>query len=88
MRDVNRSDDRTRCTTHNWTSAWGQVAPMASGRPLRPSQHTMNASWMPRLRSSVSTLIHYENLTPSPPVGPTHMPATSRSPSKFTPMAT
>lgn len=25
---------------------------MASGRPLSPSQRTMNASWMPRLRSS------------------------------------
>jgi hypothetical protein len=30
---------------------------MASGRPLRPSQHTMKVSCTPRLRSSVNKLI-------------------------------
>src|ERR687898_2675110 len=35
----------------------GHVARMASGSPLRPSQHTMKVSWMPRLRSSVNKLI-------------------------------
>src|SRR2546422_1686134 len=63
--EVNRKEERTRCTTHSWTSAWGQVARMASGKPFKPSQQTMKVSWMPRLRNSVSTLI--QNLAPSPP---------------------
>ena len=76
--------ERTRCTTQVWTSASGQVARIASGRPFSPSQHTMKTSATPRLRSSVSTVI--QNLAPSPPAGPTHMPNTSRSPSRLTPM--
>jgi len=77
---------RTRWTTHVCTVACGQVAVMASGSPLSPSQHTMHTSLTPRLRSSVSIPIH--TLAPSPPVGPTHMPSTSRYPSTLMPMAT
>ena len=42
------------CTTQVCTVASGQVAQIDSGRPRRPSQHTINASTKPRLRSSVS----------------------------------
>jgi hypothetical protein len=46
----------------------------------------MKVSVTPRLRSSVKAVI--QNLAPSPPVGPTHIPNTSRSPSMLTPIAT
>ena len=65
---------------------FGQVVRIASGKPFNPSQQTINASWMPRFRSSVSIVIHC--FAPSPPVGPSHIPSTSRSPSMFTPIAT
>ena len=51
-----RIELRFRWTTQVWTVALGQVAPIASGRPARPSQHTMRTSLIPRLRSSVMTL--------------------------------
>lgn len=39
---------RMRWSTQVWTTARGQVASMASGRPLRPSQTTMHTSSVPR----------------------------------------
>jgi hypothetical protein len=53
---------------------------------LSPSQHTINTSPMPRLRSSVMT--ESQNFGDSPPVGPTHRPKMSRSPSMLMPMTT
>ena len=46
------------CTTQVCTVAWGQVARIDSGRPRRPSQHTINASARPRFLSSVSIVTH------------------------------
>jgi phytoene dehydrogenase-like protein len=60
-------------------------SPMASGRPLSPSQATMHTSATPRLRSSASTVI--QCFAPSPPV-PTQSPSTSRSPSQLIPSTT
>ena len=74
------------CTTQVCTVASGQAARIDSGRPRSPSQHTINASARPRFLSSVSMVAHC--LAPSPPVGPSHRPSTSRSPAKLTPMAT
>ena len=74
------------CTTQVWIVAWGQAARIDSGKPRRPSQHTISASTRPRFLSSVSIVAHC--LAPSPPVGPSHRPSTSRSPAKSTPMAT
>jgi hypothetical protein len=80
-----RSDVRIRCTTQVWTDAWGQVASMASGRPLSPSQQTNKTSSTPRLRTSVNTAA--QNLAPSPP-SPSHTPKMCLRPSTSTPMAT
>jgi len=77
---------RTMCTTHVCTVASGHVMRIASGSPLSPSQHTISASATPRFLSSVSIVIHC--FAPSPPVGPSQRPSTSRSPSRLTPMAT
>jgi hypothetical protein len=78
---------RSRCTTHVWVTVWGQVAAMASGRPLSPSQTIMHTSVTPRLRTSVRTRSQY--LAPSPsPCSPAQSPRMSRSPSTVTPRAT
>ena len=77
---------RTICTTHVCTVASGHAARIDSGRPRRPSQHTINASARPRFLSSVSIVAHC--LAPSPPAGPSRRPSTSLSPAMFTPMAT
>lgn len=37
------------------TSAPGQVASIASRKPVSPSQHTINTSWTPRLASWAHT---------------------------------
>ena len=71
------------CTTQVCTVASGQVARIDSGRPRSPSQHTINASVRPRFLSSVSIVAHC--LAPSPPVGPSHRPSTSRSPARIDP---
>jgi hypothetical protein len=65
--------------------AAGQISPIASGRPLSPSQATMQTYSTPRLRSSARIAIHA--LAPSPPV-PAHSPSTSRSPWQLMPSAT
>src|SRR2546430_15198255 len=54
---------------HVWTTARGQVASIASGRPLSPSQTTMHTSATPRFLSSVN--ICNQNFAPSPP-SPAH----------------
>lgn len=46
-----------------WTSAPGQVASIASRKPVSPSQHTINTSWTPRLASCAHT--DAQNLAPS-----------------------
>jgi hypothetical protein len=43
--------------------AWGQVAAIASGNPVSPSQQTMSTSGTPRLASSAHTPA--QNLAPS-----------------------
>src|SRR4029453_3378042 len=66
-----------RCTTQVWTVAKGQVAAMASGKPVRPSQQTMSTSRIPRLASSAQTPA--QNLAPS--VASTQIPSTCLMPS-------
>src|SRR3954452_8986934 len=44
-----------RCTTQVCTTSAGQVRPIASGRPVSPSQQTMHTSATPRDFSSDST---------------------------------
>lgn len=51
------------CTTHVWTRALDQVASMASGSPVRPSQHTMSTSLTPRLARFAHT--DAQNFAPS-----------------------
>ena len=80
-----RSDARIRWTTHSWTMACGQATPIASGRPVRPSQHTMHTSATPRALSSDSTVS--QNFADSPVVGPTHRPSTCLAPSQSIPTA-
>ena len=46
------------CTTQVCTVASGQVMRIDSGKPLRPSQHTINASASPRLRGSPNIVAH------------------------------
>ncbi len=45
------------------TMAWGQVASIASGKPVSPSQQTISTSRTPRLGSSAQTPA--QNLAPS-----------------------
>ena len=54
---------RIRCIVQVCTVAAGQVASMALGNPVKPSQHTMSTSRTPRLRSSAHTLA--QNFAPS-----------------------
>ena len=68
--------------THVCTVALGQVAMIASGRPLSPSQQTNRTSLTPRLRSSVSTPA--QNRDPS--AVPSQMPSTCLNPSASTPV--
>ena len=68
--------------THVCTVALGQVATIASGRPLSPSQHTNRASLIPRLRSSASRPA--QNRDPS--AAPSQMPSTCLNPSASTPV--
>ena len=74
---------RIRWTTHVWTVAWGQVASIASGSPVSPSQHTISTSLIPRLASSAHTWA--QNLAPS--LAWTQMPRTCLIPSMSTPTA-
>ena len=46
------------CTTQVCTVASGQVMRIDSGRPRRPSQHTLNASVRPRFLGSPSIVAH------------------------------
>src|SRR5438552_252942 len=55
---------RSRWIRHVCTTALGHTSPIASGRPLSPSQTTMHTSPTPRFLSSVSTRSQY--LAPSP----------------------
>src|SRR5574344_2199597 len=71
------------CTMHNCTTALGNTASMASGKPLSPSTQAMKMSCTPRLRSSVTTCS--QNLAPS--VWASHRPSTSFSPAMVMPMA-
>jgi hypothetical protein len=64
------------------TIALPQVASIASGRPLRPSQHTNSTSLIPRLRNSAST--PPQNRDPS--AAPSQMPSTCLNPSASTPV--
>ena len=80
-----RSDARIRCTTHSCTVAFGHTTPIASGRPVNPSQHTMHTSCTPRDFSSDST--DSQNFADSPVDGPIHMPSTCFAPSQSMPMA-
>ena len=86
LREAYRSDARIRCTTHSCTIACGQTTPIAPGRPVSPSQHTMHTSATPRPFSSDRTVS--QNLADSPVVGPTHRPSTCLCPSQSMPMAT
>src|ERR671912_2128517 len=52
---MNRIEARIRCTTQVWTTVCGQVASIASGNPVSPSQQAISTSATPRLRSSAST---------------------------------
>src|SRR5919112_6274319 len=72
---------RIRCTTQVCTTAAGQTALTAAGRPVSPSQQTIRASRRPRLRSSVST--PDQNFAPS--VCWIQMPSTYLRPSRSTP---
>jgi hypothetical protein len=85
LREAYRSEALIRCTTHNWTVACGHTTPIASGRPVSPSQHTMHTSATPRPFSSDSTVS--QNLADSPVVGPAHRPSTCLAPSQSMPMA-
>jgi hypothetical protein len=85
LRLANLNVLRSRWITHAWTVASGQHVAIESGRPLRPSQTTMQTSSTPRFLISVST--PSQNLAPSPP-SPAHKPRMSRSPPQDTPIAT
>jgi hypothetical protein len=56
---------------------------MASGKPVRPSQHTISTSLTPRLASSAHT--DAQNFAPS--LAWTQMPRTCLTPSMSTPTA-
>ena len=60
------------CTTQVCNVASGQVARIDSGRPLRPSQHTISASARHRFLNSPSIDAHC--LAFSHTVGPSHKP--------------
>jgi hypothetical protein len=72
-----------RCTMQVCTHAFGNVASIASGKPLRPSTQAMRTSETPRQRRSLRTAS--QNFAPS--VSCHQMPRTSRSPSQVTPNA-
>src|SRR5438309_7565734 len=74
---------RIRWTVQVCTVVRGQVASIASGNPVRPSQQTISTSRTPRLRSSAQTPA--QNLAPS--VGCTQIPSTCLTPSRSTPTA-
>jgi hypothetical protein len=74
---------RIRCTVQVCTVACGQVASIASGNPVSPSQQTISTSRTPRLRSSAHTPA--QNFAPS--AACTQMPSTCRTPSRSTPTA-
>ena len=61
----------------------GQVASIASGNPVSPSQQTIRTSWIPRLRSSAHTPA--QNFAPS--LACTQIPRTCLIPSGSTPTA-
>ena len=64
-----------------WVMACGQVAAMASGKPLRPSQTTMHTSLTPRFFSSVSTCSRPRaHPRRSHPHRRTHRPTTATTP--------
>ena len=65
------------------TIACGQVASIASGNPVSPSQHTISTSLTPRLASSAQTPA--QNFAPS--LACTQMPSTCLTPSMSTPTA-
>jgi hypothetical protein len=62
---------------------FGQVASIASGNPVSPSQQAINTSWTPRLRSSANTPA--QNFAPSAVC--TQIPSTCLIPSTSTPTA-
>src|SRR5215207_4376848 len=80
---MNRIEARIRCTTHVWTTVFGQVASIACGKPVSPSQQAISTSATPRLRSSASTPA--QNLAPSEVC--TQIPSTCLIPSQSTPTA-
>ena len=61
----------------------GQVASIASGRPVSPSQHTISTSATPRLASSAHTRAQKE----APSSACTQIPRTCLTPSMSTPTA-
>ena len=61
----------------------GQVASIASGKPVSPSQQTISVSRTPRLRSSAQTPA--QNFAPS--LAWTQIPRTCLTPSRSTPTA-
>lgn len=67
-----RNEPRTRCTTQVRMVAIGLFAGLTSGRPFRPTQHTLHVSMMPRFLQ-LGQHIHPCS-SPSPSVGPIHMP--------------
>src|SRR6202035_412483 len=72
-----------RCTIQVWTTARGNTAVIASGKPLSPSTTAIRTSWVPRLRSSVIT--RSQNFAPS--VCSIHSPRISLWPEQRTPIA-
>src|SRR5215203_800892 len=70
-------------TDEVWTTVCGQVASIASGNPVSPSQQAINTSWTPRLRSSANTPA--QNFAPSAVC--TQIPSTCLIPSTSTPTA-
>lgn len=76
-------EERIRWTTQVCTKAPGQVASIASGNPVRPSQATIRTSSTPRLASSAQTPA--QNLAPS--WAWIQIPSTCLTPSKSTPTA-
>ena len=74
---------RIRWTTQVCTLVWGQVASIASGSPVSPSQQTNSTSRTPRLASSAQTPA--QNFAPS--LFCTQMPSTCLMPSQSTPTA-
>jgi len=69
-----------------WVIACGHTLSIAAGRPLSPSQTTMQTSWVPLFLISERT--RDQNFAPSPsPCSPAHSPRMSRVPSTVTPSA-